>query len=146
MPPAATKGGGTCLGIPDVCHIPVPPPPPAGPGGVPVPFPNTGLLVLTTRVTWRVLIRNKGICVHNSQIPRSMGDEPGVSMFPTPRGIMSRTNMGKVVFRRFTFKVRAQGKGIVMHTATTSHNGLGNFNVLAGAHMVPSQIKVFVGR
>lgn len=143
MFPAATKAGGNALAAPDVCHIPAPPPP-AGPGGIPTPFPNTGMLNTANKTTTKVLMENKGVCVENSEMPSSRGDEPGVSNLPTPKGVMSQKNMGKVVFKQHSSKVKAQGKGVVTHTAMTAHNGSGNMNMPAGAHMVPSQTKVII--
>lgn len=144
MFPAATKAGGLALATPDTCFIPAPPPP-AGPGGIPTPFPNTGMLNATDKATEDVLIENKGICVEDSEVPDSHGDEPGVSNLPTPKGLMSQKNMGKVVFKTHSSKVKAQGKAVVMHTAMTSHNGSGNYNMPAGTHTVPSQTKVIIG-
>ncbi|MFO0756820.1 MAG: PAAR-like domain-containing protein [Byssovorax sp.] len=141
--PAATKEGGTALATPDTCHIPAPPPP-AGPGGIPTPFPNTAMLNSTDKATDKVLFSNKGVCVEDSEIPSSHGDEPGVSNLPTPKGLMSQKNMGKVVFKQHSGKVKAQGKGVVMLTAMTAHNGDGNANMPAGTHTVPSQTKVIV--
>jgi hypothetical protein len=144
MFPAATKGGGTCLAAPDTCHIPAPPPP-AGPGGIPTPFPNTGMLNSADKVTDKVLIQNKGACVEDSELPSSHGDEAGVSNLPTPKGLMSQKNMDKVVFKTHSSKVKLQGKGAVMHTATTAHNGSGNVNAPVGTHAVPSQTQVIIG-
>lgn len=142
--PAATKKGGTALAAPDTCHIPAPPPP-AGPGGIPTPFPNTAMLTQTDKCTEKVVFENKGVVVEDSEVPRTMGDEPGVSNLPTPKGLMSQKNMDKCVFKKHSSKVKAQGKGIVTHTAVTAHNGSGNANMPTGAHMVPSQVKVLVG-
>ena len=142
--PAATKAGGQALATPDVCNIPAPPPP-AGPGGIPTPFPNTAMLSDTDKATKKVLIANKGIVVEDSEVPRTMGDEPGVSNLPTPKGIMSQKNMGKAIFKTHSGKVKAEGKGIVTHTAVTAHNGSGNMNMPAGNHMAPSQTKVLIG-
>ena len=139
--PVATKEGGTALATPDTCHVPAPPPP-AGPGGIPNPFPNTGQLNSSDKVTTKVLISNKGICVEDSEIPSSHGDEPGCSNLPTPKGLMSQTDTGKVVFKQHSAKVKAEGKGVVLHTAVTAHNGTGNANMPAGSHMAPSQTKV----
>jgi hypothetical protein len=142
--PAATKAGGQALATPDTCHIPAPPPP-AGPGGIPTPFPNTAMLSNTDKATKKVLMGNKGVVVEDSEVPRTMGDEPGVSNLPTPKGLMSQKNMGKCVFKTYSGKVKAEGKGVVTHTATTAHNGDGNMNMPAGTHMAPSQTKVLVG-
>jgi hypothetical protein len=142
--PAATKAGGQALATPDTCYIPAPPPP-AGPGGIPTPFPNMASLSDTDKATTKVLMSNKGIVVEDSEVPRTSGDEAGVSNLPTPKGLMSQKNMAKAVFKTYSGKVKAEGKGIVTHTATTAHNGSGNMNMPAGTHMVPSQTKILVG-
>jgi hypothetical protein len=142
--PAATKAGGTALAAPDTCNIPAPPPP-AGPGGIPTPFPNTASLSSTDKATTKVLMGNKGVVVEDSEVPRTSGDEAGVSNLPTPKGLMSQQNMGKAVFKTSSGKVKAEGKGIVTLTATTAHNGSGNMNMPAGTHLVPSQTKILVG-
>ena len=142
--PAATKAGGQALAAPDTCHIPAPPPP-AGPGGIPTPFPNTAMLSDTDKATKKVLMSNKGVVVEDSEVPRTMGDEPGVSNLPTPKGLMSQKNMGKCIFKTYSGKVKAEGKGVVTHTATTAHNGSGNMNMPAGNHLSPSQVKILVG-
>ena len=143
-PPAATKDGGTALGTPDVCHIPAPPPP-AGPGGIPTPFPNTGMLNTADKCTEKVQISNKGACVEDSEIPSSHGDEAGVSNLPTPKGVMSQTNMGKIIFKTHSSKVKLEGKAAVTLSAVTQHNGNGNMNDPVGTHTVPSQTKVLIG-
>jgi len=143
MFPAATKGGGQALATPDTCHIPAPPPP-AGPGGIPTPFPNTGMLSSSDKCTDKVLIDNQGACVEDSEIGTTQGDEAGVSNLPTPKGLMSQKNMGKMVFKQHSSKVKLQGKGVVTHTAMTAHNGDGNANMPSGTHMSPSQTKVIV--
>ena len=144
MLPVATKAGGTCLSAPDVCHVPAPPPP-AGPGGIPTPFPNTGQVSSASKTTSKVLVSNKGSCVEGSEIGRSSGDEAGCSNLPTPKGLMSMKNMGKVTFKRHSSKVKFEGKGVVTHTAMTAHNGDGNANAPCGAHLAPSQTKVLCG-
>jgi hypothetical protein len=97
------------------------------------------------KCTDKVLIGNKGACVEDSEIPSSHGDEPGVSNLPTPKGVMSQTNMGKVVFKTHSSKVKLLGKGAVTQTATTAHNGSGNPNDPVGSHAVPSQMTVIIG-
>ncbi|MBW2525597.1 MAG: DUF4150 domain-containing protein [Deltaproteobacteria bacterium] len=142
--PAATKGGGKCTSTPDVCHVPAPPPP-AGPGGVPSTFLNVGTCNSTDKATTKVLFKKKGVCVENSEIPSSRGDEAGCSNLPTPKGLMSTKNMAKVVFKSHSSKVKAEGKGVVTHMATTAHNGSGNMNAPVGKHSTPSQTKILVG-
>ena len=144
MKPASTKEGGNCLAAPDTCHI-VAPPPPAGPGGIPTPFPNKGDLSGADKATKKVLFGKKGVIVENSKLGRSSGDEAGCSNLPTPKGLMSQKNMGKVAFKSSSSKVKAQGKGIVRLTDSTAHNGSGNENAPMGKIIAPSQTTVLVG-
>jgi glucose dehydrogenase len=142
--PAATKGGGKCLAAPDVCHLPAPPPP-VGPGGIPTPYPNNGSCNSADKATDKVLFKKKGVCVENSEIPSSTGDEAGCSNLPTPKGVMSQKNTAKVVFKSHSSKVKAQGKGVVALMASTAHNGSGNMNAPMGKLVEPSQTKIIVG-
>lgn len=141
MKPAATTKGGECLAFPDTCHLPAPPPP-AGPGGIPTPFPNKGSCADADKTTTKVFFEKKTVLVESSEIPSTMGDEPGVSNLPTPKGLMSQMNKKKVKFTSACSKVRAEGKAVVTLMASTEHNGLGNMNAKTGKHVVPSQVKV----
>src|SRR5205085_7307609 len=93
--PAATKAGGTALATPDTCNLPTPGPP----GGAPTPYPNTGTLDSADKCTEKVVIMNKGACVEDSEIGSTHGDEPGCSSLPTPKGLVSQSNLSKVVFK-----------------------------------------------
>jgi hypothetical protein len=140
---AATKKGGVAQATPDVCHVPAPPPP-AGPGGIPTPFPNIANLSGCDKTIDKVLMEKKETIVEDSEVPNSQGDEAGVSNLPTPKGLVSQSNMGPCTFKKYSSKVYAKGKKIVYHTAVTSHNGK-NANSPVGTHMSPSQSKVHVG-
>ena len=140
--PVATKAGGECLAVPDVCHLPAPPPP-AGPGGIPTPYPNKAGCSSCDKTTKKVLAVNKPICVEDSEIPRSSGDEAGCSNLPTPKGLTSQKNMSETSFKSFSSKVKAEGKAVVFAGATTGQNGKGNQNMPTGKHVTPSQTKVW---
>lgn len=130
--PAATKKGGMCLGAPDVCKTPSPS------GAVPVPYPNIAKLADADGAIDKVLIEKKETVVEDSKIPSSSGDEAG-----SIGGVVSSTSRDEAHFKQYSSKVYAGGKKVVFFTATTSHNG-SNANMPAGAHIVPSQSKVFV--
>jgi hypothetical protein len=132
MLPGSTKKGGQCFAFPDVCKTPI------GPSPVPIPYPNFGFVNSTDKVIDVVLMENKETVVETSQIPSSKGDEPG-----TLKGVISNTNMDKVLFKRYSSKVFAKGKKIVWVTAMTGQNG-GNSNMPAGCQVAPSQSKVIV--
>ncbi|AKT43709.1 PAAR-like domain-containing protein [Chondromyces crocatus] len=133
MVPAATKAGGMCLGVPDVCLTPAPPAPP-----VPVPYPNMAQWPAALNAVLTVLVENKETVTEGTKIPNSSGDEAGVS-----GGVTSGTFMGPVEAKTFSSKVFFAGRKAVMLTAMTGHNG-SNANMPAGVHMVPSQATVFV--
>lgn len=138
-----TKGGGKCLAVPDTCHQPAPPPP-AGPGGVPIPYPNKGEVRSSKKATKKVKFLKKGVIVEDSKIPRSSGDEGGCSQLPTPKGLMSQSNMGEIEYTSHSSKVKAENKGIVPMAAGTSHNGKGNDNAPKGKIIAPSQTKILI--
>ncbi|MBI4952953.1 MAG: DUF4150 domain-containing protein [Myxococcales bacterium] len=139
MLPASTKAGGQCFAMPDVCMVPAPIPA----GGVPTPFPNTASPARADKTTTKVLFVNKEVVTVKSEIPRSQGDEPGVSMVPTPKGVVSQTNMGKCTFLGGSSKVKAEGESVVYLGVPTAHNGGANPNA-PGAQVAPSQTKVLV--
>jgi hypothetical protein len=132
--PASTKGGGTCLGVPDVCLTPAPPAPP-----VPVPYPNTAQLTQATNVSTKVKFMSKEVVTVQSEIPQSMGDEAG-----TNGGVTSGVNMQKVTFKKGSSKVKVQGQACYYATAMSAHNGA-SANMPAGLQVAPSQTKVLVG-
>ncbi len=131
--PASTKGGGNCLGVPDVCLTPAPPAPP-----IPTPYPNSGMVNQAKKTSKKVKFSGKEVVTVSSEISRSMGDEAGVN-----KGVMSGMNMSKITFKKGSGKVKAQGKKCVHHTSITGHNG-SNANMPAGAQLSPSQTKVKV--
>ncbi len=132
MFPGATKGGGKCFALLDVCYTPSP----AGP--VPVPYPNTGMLNQTAKTAKKVYFVNKTVVTLASEIPRSMGDEGG-----TNGGTVSGTNMDKVQFKKGSSKVIVEGQACVHLTSITGHNGA-NANVPVGQVDDSSQTKVLV--
>lgn len=133
MFPAATKAGGVCFAMPDVCLTPAPPAPP-----VPVPYPNTAQMAAATNAVTKVLVENKETIAEGARIPSSSGDEAGVN-----GGVTSGTVMGPVEPKTFSSKVFFGGRKAVTLTAVTAHNGT-NANMPVGAHVAPSQAKVFV--
>lgn len=131
--PASTKGGGQCLGFPDVCLTPAPPAPP-----VPIPYPNIGMVNQAKKTSTKVKFAGKDVVTKKSEISRSSGDEAGVN-----KGVMSGMNMDKVTFKKGSSKVKIQGQDCIHLTSMTGHNG-SNANMPAGAQIAPSQTKVLV--
>ena len=83
----------------DICKIPAPPAPFA-----PMPFPNVAQVATAKGVSRKVMIVNKPAVTEASHLPRSNGDEPG-----TLKGMVSMTTMGKVEYKVWSSKVKAEG-------------------------------------
>jgi hypothetical protein len=133
MLPASTKGGGQAFAMPDTCKTPVPGGPP-----VPVPYPNTGMLMQVSGESTKVKICQFGAVTKKSEMPRSLGDEPG-----TLGGVVSNVNMDKVIFKKGSSKVKVEGQPLQHLTAMTGHNGM-NSNLPSGVQVAPSQVKVLI--
>ena len=121
------------MGMPDVCLTPAPPLPP-----IPVPYPDMGLLNQADKVSTKVKFVDKEVVTLKSEIPKSMGDEAG-----TNKGVVSGTNMDKILFKKGSAKVKIEGQPCIHMTSTTSHNGT-NANMPAGVQLSPSQTKVII--
>jgi hypothetical protein len=133
MLPASSKQSGQCFAMPDVCKTPVPGGPP-----VPIPYPNTGMVMQVTGESTKVKICNFGAVTKKTEMPRSMGDEPG-----TLGGVVSNVNMNKIVYKKGSSKVKVEGQPLQHLTAMTGHNGM-NANMPSGMQVAPSQVKVLV--
>lgn len=130
---ALTKAGGQCLGFPDVCRVPAPPAP-----DIPTPFPNTGDPAQACKTSQKVLFAGKPVLTEKSEIPKSQGDEAGVN-----GGVVSGTNMDKIMFKKGSSKVIIEGNGCIHMTCPSSHNGA-NANIPSGLVVNCSQVKVIV--
>lgn len=135
MHPVATKGGGTCFVFPNVCMTP------AAPAPLPIPYPNIARPPAADSSTCskNVKIKNKFVLVNSSEISRSQGDEAGVQ---SPKGTVSGTHMDKAAYKNASSKVNVEGSPVVLHLATTAHNG-SNANAPPGTQVAPSQMTVF---
>ncbi len=132
MMPASTKASGTTFAFPDTCKTPSP----AGP--VPIPYPNTGMVMQVTGESTKVKIVSQGAVTKKTEMPSSMGDEAGVA-----GGIVSSMNMGKIVYKKGSSKVNVEGQPLQHLTAMTGQNGA-NANMPAGQQIAPSQAKVLI--
>ena len=132
--PASNTAGGQCFAFPDVCLTPAPP----APSPIPIPYPNIGMLTDAQKTSTKVKFVGKDAVTKKSEISRSSGDEAG-----TNKGVMSGTNMDKVVWKMGSSKVKAEGNDVVHLTSMTGHNGM-SANMPAGAQIAPSQTKVKV--
>lgn len=131
--PASTKGGGQCMGVPDVCLTPAPPAPP-----IPIPYPNFGMFSQAKKTSKEVKFEGKEVVTKKSKISRSMGDEAG-----TNKGVMSGTNMAEIKFVKGSSKVKVKGSPVIHLTSITAHNGT-NANMPVGTVVAPGQTKVIV--
>jgi hypothetical protein len=134
MKPIATRGGGQAFAFPDVCKVPAPPAPP-----IPVPFPNIAMLSQADSCSQNVRVLNQPVVTVDSEVPRSMGDEAGTAM-----GVVSGTQMDKVVFRQGSPNVRIEGAAPVALMDPTAHNG-SSANAPAGHVIAPGQTEVLIG-
>jgi hypothetical protein len=99
MFPASNNGGGMCNNTPpDVCKTPTP----GGP--VPMPYPNTGQCMQMTGFSTKVKIVSRNAVIKTSEIPMSMGDQPGVA-----GGIVSGVVMNKIKYLQGSSKVKVEG-------------------------------------
>jgi hypothetical protein len=131
--PAATKAGGNCFAMPDVCLTPAPPAPP-----IPIPYPNTGMVNQAKKTAKKVKFAKKAVVTKKSEISRTMGDEAGVN-----KGVMSGMNMGKAAFKMGSSGIKIEGQDCIRLTSMTGHNGA-SANMPAGVVIAPSQTKVIV--
>jgi hypothetical protein len=132
MFPASTKGGGQCLGTPDVCKVPTP----GGP--VPTPFPNMGMPNQASNDTCSTKVKMDGqpTIVKGTEIPMTSGDEAG-----SVGGVSSNKIKGKVEYKQGSSRVKAEGKEVCHLTSMTAQN---DNNIPPGQQVAPSQNKVMV--
>jgi hypothetical protein len=135
MLPMSTNMAGDCFVFPDVCLTP-------SPGGpVPIPYPNTAMLVQGNIGTFssKVKVLNMNAATVKSEIMMSSGDEPGVV-----GGTTSGVFKGPAKFTKGSSKVFVEGASVVHHTSLIAQNGVSNGNIPPGVQVSPSQMKVTV--
>jgi len=134
MFPVATKQGGDCIAFPDTCKTPSP----VGP--VPVPYPNTAMLMqaVPPTCTLKVKIMNQPVITKQTTIPATAGDEAGVA-----GGVVSSMIKGPAQAKMGSVKVKMEGNPVVFQTCVWGQNGT-NANAPTGMQVSPSQIKVMV--
>lgn len=137
MFPASTKGGGQCMGFPDVCKTPAPPAPFA-----PIPYPNIAMCNQADGGTCssKVKILNKEVCTTKTEISMSSGDEAGSA----GGGMVSSKMKGPAIYKKGSSKVKVEGAPMVHLTSMVALNGGSNANTPPGNQIAPSQTKVTV--
>ncbi|MDR2140830.1 MAG: DUF4150 domain-containing protein [Deltaproteobacteria bacterium] len=132
-----TKGGLAQSLAPDVCKTPAPPAAP-----VPLPYVNMFQLNQTdpSSASQKVIIDGAQALNTQSEVPMSMGDEPG-----TVGGIISNQFIGPGTISPASgsLKVFIEGKQAVAMGAMTFHNGKSSFNT-TGLCPLAAQAKVMV--
>ena len=130
----STRQGGNCMAFPDVCKTPTPV------GTVPVPYPNTAMLMQANPVTCsrKVRIMNQPVITKQTTIPMTSGDEAGAA-----GGVVSGSIKGPAQVKMGSLKVKAEGNAVVFQTCPWSQNGT-NANAPLGMQVSPSQTKVQV--
>ena len=135
MLPGSTKGGGQCMGMPDVCKTPTP----GGP--VPMPYPNIAMLnqAIAGTCSMKVMIVNMPVHTLKTQIAMTSGDEAG-----SIGGVVSGMIKGPAKYSQGSMKVMIEGAPGITLTMSTQHNG-SNANAPAGMVQAPGQTKVMAG-
>ncbi|HWV15852.1 MAG TPA: PAAR-like domain-containing protein [Cellvibrio sp.] len=103
--PVTQKSNGTAITFPNVCKTPV------GSAVVPIPYPNIAKSNDLAKGSKNVTINNASVCLDNSELSTSTGDEAG-----TLKGIISSTNKGKAFPILSSFDVKTEGKNVVRNT------------------------------
>jgi hypothetical protein len=96
-----------------------PPTPPAGP--VPAPLPNTAMASDLDKGAKSVLIEGNPAGHVDSEISKSMGDEPALPP-PTFAGVISHRKNAKATFVMHSMDVMVEGNPVVRHLDTTLHD------------------------
>jgi len=93
--------GGKSIVFPDVCKTPI------GPAIVPIPYPNMGQAMDTSKGPKSVKTDGKMPMVKTAKYKTSTGDEPGVA-----KGIISSKIKGVCEFLMYSFDVKFEGKNV----------------------------------
>lgn len=93
--------GGKSLVFPDVCKTPI------GPSIVPIPYPNLGQSMDTSKGPKSVKTDGKMPMVKSAKYSTSTGDEPGVA-----KGVISGKVKGVCEFMMYSFDIKFEGKNV----------------------------------
>jgi hypothetical protein len=114
---------GVSTAFPDVCKTPTP----GGP--VPIPYPNVAMSSDLAKGSKEVTFDGKSICLKDSEISTSTGDEAG-----SLNGVVSQKIKGKAQFQNYSFDVKVEGKNVCRLSDPTAQN-MGSMNTAAFFHM-----------
>ncbi|MCP4392884.1 MAG: DUF4150 domain-containing protein, partial [Alphaproteobacteria bacterium] len=96
------KSGGKVVAFPDVCLTP------AGTATVPIPYPNISQSSDLAKGSKKVKINGASVCLKDSEISKSTGDEAGSS-----NGVASGKTRGKATPVNYSMNVKIEGKNAV---------------------------------
>jgi hypothetical protein len=103
--------GGVSPSFPDTCNTP-------GPTGMmPIPYPNIAMTSDTASESKKVKVAGNGVCLQDSNLRMSTGDEAGVG-----GGVASGKFKGKAEFVNFSFDVQFEGKPVARAFDLVLHN------------------------
>ena len=129
----ATRMGGTCMALFDVCRTPSPTGAP-----IPVPYVNKASMMQANPATCSKKVRtmNQPWITKMTMVMMSFGNEMG-----TMGCVISQLIKGLVKFNSGHARVKTEGQPTVVFMTPTAHNGM-NANVPMGIHDTSSQPKV----
>lgn len=105
------SSSGVTIAFPDVCKTPTP----AGP--IPIPYPNIAMASDTDKGTKKVKCDGESVCVKDSNLKMSTGDEAG-----SAGGVASSKIKGKAEFVLYSFDVKFEGKNVPRAFDIMLHN------------------------
>ena len=123
--------GGQSIAFPDVCLTPAPP----APAPVPVPYPDTATTPMAVNAVYHVLFSAAPAHNMKTQVPITMGDNPGVGT-----GVASATVMGPSRHVTGSFTVLVGGAPATKLTSMSIQNSTN----APGCQLVPSQVKILM--
>jgi hypothetical protein len=103
---------GVTVAFPDVCKTP-------GPGGpIPLPYPNIARSSDTANGSTSVKVEGNPLCVKDSHLGTSTGDEAGTA----GGGVASGKTRGKAEFVNYSFDVKVEGRNVARAFDLMLHN------------------------
>lgn len=126
------KGSGdkAMASAPDVCKTPV------GSAVIPIPYPNISKSSTLKKGSKSVKINGQPTALKGSTFASSNGDQAG-----SLGGIISGVTGKETEFVSYSFDVKIEGKNVVRHADTTTHNKKNTIGVVFGSSTTPVILK-----